>query len=83
VTTEKCELCGFDGSDWSDASALEAVAGLPARWARAVSGLTSRDVLRRPVAEMWSIAEYTDHVREVLFGMRFLLEPSLLGSRLI
>ena len=77
MTTEKCELCGFDGSDWSDASALEAVAELPARWARAVSGLTSRDVLRRPVAEMWSIAEYTDHVREVLFGMRFLLDAAV------
>ena len=26
---------------------------------------------------MWSIAEYTDHVREVLFGMRFLLDAAL------
>jgi hypothetical protein len=26
---------------------------------------------------MWSIAEYTDHVREVLFGMRFLLDTAL------
>jgi len=25
---------------------------------------------------MWSIAEYADHVREVLFGMRFLLETA-------
>lgn len=26
---------------------------------------------------MWSIAEYVDHVREVLFGMRFLLDSAL------
>jgi hypothetical protein len=74
VTTEQCELCGFDGSIWSNANAIVAVAELPARWTRAVSGLTSADVLRRPVPEMWSIAEYTDHLCEVLFGMRFLLD---------
>ena len=26
---------------------------------------------------MWSIAEYVDHVREVLFGMRFVLDTTL------
>jgi hypothetical protein len=26
---------------------------------------------------MWSIAEYADHVREVLFGMRFLLDAAI------
>ena len=26
---------------------------------------------------MWSIAEYADHVREVLFGMKFLLETAI------
>jgi hypothetical protein len=26
---------------------------------------------------MWSIAEYADHVREVLFGMRFLLDSAV------
>jgi hypothetical protein len=77
VTSERCGECGFDSEDWSDAGALEAVAELPARWAIAVSGLTSRDVLRRPLAEMWSIAEYADHVREVLFGMRFLLDAAV------
>lgn len=77
VTAERCEQCGFDGSDWTDAGALEAVAQLLARWARAVSGLGSRDLLRRPVPQMWSIGEYTDHVREVLFAMRFLLDAAV------
>jgi hypothetical protein len=30
---------------------------------------------------MWSIAEYADHVREVLFGMRFLLETAISQPR--
>ena len=34
-------------------------------------------VCRRPTAQMWSIAEYTDHVRETVFGMRFLLDIAL------
>jgi hypothetical protein len=77
VTTEQCQRCGFNGDDWSDAEALEALGELPSRWATAVSGITSGDVLRRPIPEMWSIAEYTDHVREVLFGMRFLFETAV------
>lgn len=35
------------------------------------------DVQCRPIPEMWSIAEYVDHVREVLFGMRFLLDTAI------
>ncbi|MHB1709913.1 MAG: DinB family protein [Acidimicrobiales bacterium] len=81
MTAEQCQQCGcgfgFNGDEWSDAAALETLAELPSRWAGAVSSLMSDDVLRRPVAEMWSIAEYVDHVREVLFGMRFLLETAV------
>jgi hypothetical protein len=77
VTVEQCQQCGFNGDDWSDVGALEALEELPSRWAIAVSGLTFRDANRRPVPEIWSIAEYADHVREVLFGMRFLLETAI------
>lgn len=77
MTAEQCQQCGFNGDDWSDAEALETLGELPSRWATAVSGITSRDLLRRPIREMWSIAEYTDHVREVLFGTRFLLETAV------
>jgi hypothetical protein len=34
-------------------------------------------VCRRPVAHRWSIAEYTDHVRKTVFGMRFILDIAL------
>jgi hypothetical protein len=73
VDFERCDECGFNGEEWSDAAAISAIAGLPTRFANAVAGLGSDDLLRRPVDGQWSIAEYADHVREVLFGMRFLL----------
>lgn len=71
---ERCDECGFSGEKWSDAGAISAIAELPARFADAVAGISSDELVRRPVENQWSIAEYTDHVREVLFGMRFLLD---------
>ena len=66
-----------DAEYWSDASAIAAIRRLPSQWIAAVAGLTPSDQLRRPVHQMWSIAEYADHVREVLFGMRFLLDTAI------
>ncbi len=76
---ERCVECGFDGSLWTDADAIEAVAGLPERWRTAVAGLDRAQIERRPVARMWSIGEYTIHVRESVFGMRFGLDLALAG----
>jgi hypothetical protein len=77
VVIERCEECGFDGERWTDTEAVAAVAALPAQWRRAVSEVAADEVCERPIPEMWSIAEYADHVREVLFGMRFLLDTAL------
>jgi hypothetical protein len=77
VSVERCDECGFDSADWSDASAIAAIQGLPSQWTTAVAGLTPADQIRRPVHQMWSIAEYADHVREVLFGMRILLDTAI------
>jgi hypothetical protein len=74
MTVERCDECGFDGSEWNDRAALDAVQGLPGQWRMAVSGLTVSDSQRRPLSDRWSIAEYADHVCEVFFGMRFLLD---------
>jgi hypothetical protein len=74
---EVCSECGFDGGDWSDDNAVAAIVALPARWSTAVAGLPDADLQRRPIPTMWSIAEYIDHVREVLFGMRFLLDTAV------
>jgi hypothetical protein len=77
MPVERCSECGFDGSRWSDAEATEQVAGLPDLWAEAISGVDHSDLRRRPIGGMWSIAEYTDHVRETSFGIRFVLDSAL------
>jgi DinB superfamily len=77
MTHERCEICGFDGARWTDVDAMLAVAGLAAQWRKAVSGITPEQLCKRPIPTMWSIAEYADHVREVLFGMGFLLDTAV------
>jgi hypothetical protein len=77
---ELCAECGFDGRKWSDAAAVSVISDLPGRWSDAVAGLTDADLQRRPIPTMWSIAEYVNHVREVLFGMRFLLDTAVSDS---
>jgi hypothetical protein len=74
---EVCGDCGFDGGAWTDADAVSAISELPGRWSDAVAGLTGADLQKRPIPTMWSIAEYVDHVREVFFGMRFLLDTAV------
>jgi hypothetical protein len=74
---ERCAECGFDGAQWTEAAALVELAGLGERWTAAIAELSADDLGRRPVATMWSIAEYVDHVREVLFGMRFILDVAV------
>jgi hypothetical protein len=76
VAVERCAECGFDAEQWSDARAVMAIGELPGAWADAVDGLTPVQLGRRPVAGTWSIAEYVDHVREVLFAMRFLVDTA-------
>jgi hypothetical protein len=77
VTIERCHACGFDGDHWTDAEAISAVSELPTDWRQAIRGLDPVTISRRPIAQMWSIAEYTDHVRETVFGMRFILDIAL------
>lgn len=74
MTAERCDECGFDSEQWSDDEALVAVAALPDRWREAVRGLDATHINERPIPTMWSIGEYSDHVRETIFGMRFILD---------
>ena len=77
MAVERCDECGYDADDWTDSSAITAIERLPTRWHDALAGLTPGELHRRPIPAMWSIAEYADHVREVLFGMRFLLDTAV------
>lgn len=74
---ETCDKCGFDGQTFTDAQAIAQLSDLPARWRNCVLDLSSIDAQARPNPTMWSIAEYTDHVRETSFGMRFVLDLAL------
>lgn len=77
MTVETCEECGFDGAKWTEVEALAAVDGLPERWRHAIRGLDVQATNSRPIDGMWSIGEYTDHVRETIFGQRFILDIAL------
>jgi hypothetical protein len=77
MPVERCSECGFDGDDWTDAAALDAISDLPGRYRTATAGLDQHDAVRRPLPATWSIVEYVDHVREVLFGMRFVLDSAV------
>ena len=77
MPVERCAGCGFDSEIWSDQAAVDAIGRLSTQWADASAGLVSDELQRRPIPEMWSIAEYTDHVREVLFAMRFVLDSAV------
>jgi hypothetical protein len=56
---------------------IEAIAAQPEQWEQAIHGVAGDKISRRPIPEMWSVAEYVDHVREVLFGMRLVVESAL------
>ena len=74
MVVEHCDECGFDGDDWSDEAAVNAIEALPVQWRNAVAGVNNADAQRRPIHQVWSIAEYADHVRETLYTMRVVLD---------
>lgn len=77
---ERCEKCGFNAGMWTDQATVTALSELPSRWREAIDGLDAASIARRPIEQMWSIGEYTDHVRETVFGMRFCVEIALAGE---
>ncbi len=77
MSAERCAECGFDGDQWTDHAALEEIGRLGTQWAEALAGSSPDELRHRPITDMWSIAEYTDHVREVLFAMRFALDSAV------
>jgi MOSC domain-containing protein YiiM len=74
---ETCEECRFDSRRWNDLDAVTTIRSLAVRWAYTIEGLDPALLLTRPDPTTWSIAEYTDHAREALWAMRFLVEVAL------
>lgn len=74
---ERCSECGFDGGTTTTPEAILILSELPDWWAAVIMGVSTTDLGSRPIIGMWSIAEYTDHVREVAFGMGFVLDTAI------
>ena len=60
-----CERCGLDYSTVIVAEAVDTVRGLPERYRAAVSEVPVADRGTRPGPDVWSVAEYVCHVRDV------------------
>lgn len=73
---ETCDECGFDASRWNDRDTINTLSSLGIRWRYGIEGMPEALLHRRPDDATWSIAEYTDHVREVLWLMRFVIDTA-------
>ncbi len=60
-----CHACGVRYADVTVAEGLDTLAGLPERYAAAVAAVPERDRSVRPEPDVWSVAEYVCHVRDV------------------
>ncbi len=75
--TETCDECGFDADEWNDQDTERTVASASALIALWTDSMPESARNVRPSAERWSVNEYVDHLREVFFGMRMLIELAL------
>jgi MOSC domain-containing protein YiiM len=71
---ERCAECGFDSDQWDERDTLRTIASGGLRWRWTIEGLDDADLQRRVDGQTWSIAEYTQHIREVAWMMRFLVD---------
>jgi MOSC domain-containing protein YiiM len=74
MVVERCDECRFDASRWTDQDVLTSLGVLGPLWDGYLEGAEGRVLHTRPNPEQWSIAEYTDHLAETLWAMRFLVE---------
>ena len=73
MVAERCDECRFDGGRWTDQDVLTTLGVLGPLWDGYLDGADDRVLHTRPSPEQWSIAEYTQHLGETLWAMRFLV----------
>ena len=73
---ERCSACGFDGSDYDDASLVDSIVGLGSRW-RALLIEAASELRVRPEPETWSAIEYAAHSRDITALHVFGVEQAL------
>jgi MOSC domain-containing protein YiiM len=74
---ELCDFCGFDSDLYSRADTISSQRTIAAVLSSALGGLDTEVLSKRPDPDTWSIGEYVDHVREVAFAVRFVIESAL------
>ncbi len=74
MVDERCGECRFDGRDWTDQDVLTTLGVLGELWDGHLEGADERVTRTRPSPRQWSIAEYTHHLGDVLWAMRFLAD---------
>ncbi len=74
---ETCEFCGFDSALYGRADTVSSQRPIAPILGSAIEGLSTEVLDRRPDPETWSIGEYVDHIREVAFAIRFVMEAAL------
>ena len=73
---ERCEACGFDGAQYTDAELLVALRSLGEEWHRLLT--RAGDLLRvRPEPATWSAIEYAAHSRDITTLHVFGVEQAL------
>ena len=60
-----CERCGLDYTAVSPGQAVDTLAGLAERYRDALGAVHVADRGTRPSPDVWSVAEYVCHVRDV------------------
>ncbi len=65
MAIETCDECVFDASRWTRQDAIRTVEHAADLVGFATEGLASELWNTRPEPDIWSIAEYTDHIRQV------------------
>lgn len=71
---DECTECGFSGIEWNHDDAVNTLVLTPQLIGLWADGVQPGRRNERPEPTMWSASEYVDHIRETLFGMRFLVE---------
>ena len=74
MVVERCDECGFDAARWTDQDVLTSLGALGALWDLHLERADERVLHTRPSPKQWSIAEYTHHLGDTLWAMRFLAD---------
>jgi hypothetical protein len=64
-----CERCGLDYTAVSPGQAVDTLAGLAERYRDALGAVPVADRGTRPSPDVWSVAEYVCHVRDVFVAL--------------